>query len=328
MGKKTPIFKIALISIFYTLFSATSSASAVEYTPILEAPDPNNRIAGFLITSINPSEETMTLYYKNPMDARLERMGLPAETVDFTSLYMFWLESGKNDPDIDARFAENYAEQIKNGEPEPGLHTVLARNNDVDGTDWLEPKQEIEFSIKGSNISSPDFDGRIFHMLSGSRGVIWSRGTTYLTDCINSPEYTPGMDCTLMMRDDGRSVYLPTAKKIAEPEPEPEPTPEPSPTPETESIPEVTETTTAVTTTAAKAPVREETANLVETPVKTEPLSAATEIPVPTASENSKQIKDSPVWVISLVIFLCSGVLLWFFLPKKRKKCKKVQKRG
>ena len=339
MGKKIPILKIALISIFYTLFSTVSSVSAVEYTPILEAPDPNNRIAGFLITSINPSEETMTLYYKNPMDARLERMGLLAEPVDFISLYMFWLEPGKNDPDVDARFAENYAEQIKNGEPEPGLHTVLARNNDVDGTDWLEPKQEIEFSIKGSNISSPDFDGRIFHMLSGSRGVIWSRGTTYLTDCINSPEYTPGMNCTLMMRDDGRSVYLPTAKKIAEPEPEPEPTPEPSPTPEPEPITEVivgttiiekTDTTPVIVTTA-NTPTREKTAiSTIEPPKKVEPLAASDNIEIPTAAKKSskKKVKDDPVWIINLVIFVCSGILLWFFWPKNSKKSKKVQKRG
>ncbi len=325
MGKKIPILKIALISIFYTLFSVTSSASAAEYTPILEAPDPNGMVGGFLITSINPSLETMTLNYTDPMEAHFKEMGLPTDPIDLTSLYMFWLEPGDKDPEKDARYTDNYAKQIEDGEPEPDVHVILSRNNNTDGTDWLEIGKETEFQIKGSHLSSPDFDGRIFHKLSGSNGVIWSRGSVHISECINSPDYIPGMDCKLMMRDDGRFVYLPTARKAIE-----EPTPEPKPE-ESGVILGMTvvlgESPNPVKMATPKPSIREEIANLAVAPVKVEPLAASdnsNDIVVPTANKKSKQVKDNPVWVISLVIFLCSGVLLWFFLPKKRKKCKKV----
>ena len=329
MGKKIPILKTALISTISTLCFAVSSASATEYTPILEAPDPNGVVGGFLITSINPSLETMTLRYTDPMEAWFKEMGIPSDPIELTSLYMFWLEPGKNNPEKDARYTDNYAKQIENGETEPGVHAILARNNNTDGTDWLEVGKETEFQIKGSNLSSPDFDGRIFHKLSGNNEVIWSKGSVHISECINSPDYVPGMDCKLMMRDDGRFVYLPTARKAIE-----EPIPELAPEPKPEELEVITGMTVAleespdpVKMATPKPSIREEITNLAVAPVKVEPLVASdnsNDIGVPTANKKSKQVKDNPVWVISLVIFLCSGVLLWFFLPKKRKKCKKV----
>ena len=52
------------------------------------------------------------------------------------------------------------------------------------------------------------------------------------------------------------------------------------------------------------------------------------EISVPTANGETRQIKDTPIWIISLVIFVCSGVILWFFLPRKRQKSKKIEKKS
>ncbi len=289
----------------------------------------------FTVTNINPERETITLRYAPYEEPWMRQFNVGQEPDEVGELYLFWLDEGMNDPTIYMQYTNEYVDEIKSGNTEDGLHTVLAKNHFLDGENWLPANEEIEFSIAGSNLASSKKAIIFDKIISKDPSHTILMGSIEFQECIDSPDYQPGMDCRLMISATHGPAYFP----IEHEDPE-------------LVIVDAGEKLKSSKNPEPIEPFRDNSSNqgIVATQVysgvaKVQPSSSGnektlepnsdsvssvvneTEIAVPQAGNipSAHRSKDSiPLWIV-LLLGLNGLVLLWLFLPlnKKSKKHKK-----
>lgn len=164
----------------------------------------------FMVTNINLERETITLRYAPYEDPWMRQFGIIQEPDEAGELYLFWLDAGMNDPTIYMHYTNDYVDQIKNGDTEEGLHTILAKNHFIDGENWLPIGEEVEFSIAGSNLASSPRAIIFDKLISTDPDRTILMGSINFQECLDSPDYRPGMDCRLMVSGTHGRIYVPT----------------------------------------------------------------------------------------------------------------------
>lgn len=277
----------------------------------------------FIVTSFNPSKNTIKVYY-DP--------NLPGSELD--DLFVVWFSGG---PDY------LYQDNIKNGQKADGTHLLIKYLDPVDTT-IFPLSTEVEFQM--ADYLDPDEDPhrRIYYDFQTHEHGRTS-GTYGYSDCVDSLYYQEGMECKAVFSGD-RIFYLPV-QPITEPttpdltEPDliksevVESNPDLIELAPIEPIPNPTEpepvlNTPNPTPTYGVATALSYSENITKPDTKTTDDGYSDDVqipPVPTANGETRQVKDTPIWIISLVIFICSGIILWFFLPGKRQKSPKTPKK-
>lgn len=164
----------------------------------------------FMATNINPKRETITLRYTPYEEPWMRQFGINQEPDEVGELYLFWLDAGMNDPTIYMHYTNGYVDQIKNGDTEEGLHTILAKNHFIDDENWLPIGEEVEFSIAGSNLASSPRAIIFDKLISTDPNRTILMGSIGYQECLDSPDYRPGMDCRLMINGMHGPIYIPT----------------------------------------------------------------------------------------------------------------------
>ncbi len=257
-------------------------------------------VGGFMVTNINPALETITIRYTDYQEQWFRRNGFERDFhEEIISLYMVWVDEGVGDPAVDTRYMYNYADRLKAGEEIPGVHVILAKNNEKDGVGWLPEGEEVEFSIAGSDILSLNSTNRIHHKLGGNIGMSISIGTTYLSECLDSPDYEVGMDCKLMIGDDGSYSYKP--------------------------VPVVVQQEIQNATESSKKNIENEE--------KTEdaPDIAEVEEVVPLAPDTGYKACETKIefpWWLVVSLIIADFLVMWWLIPEKSQKNQKNMKKG
>lgn len=278
-----------------------------------------------LISRINPSKETVHILYHD-YDPALRRLG-DVRQEPFYEFYLVWLDSYVMDPRFSYSWAwyPPFVDQIRRGTLSEGTHLLIKKDSSLDGLDWITPNREMEFSTYGNELSA-DYTG-VLHFA----GVIdwWQpyEGFEY-GECLESPDYQPGMECRYVFYEDYTTGYIPF--KIEEKSTEEVVVATITATTTEPTISEASTTTTEkVSTSITRVP--ESNATTI-TEVMTEPILESTPEPAPQTLASSVEVPLSykpekehefPWW---FVVFIFSGIflILWWFIPlPKRKKDEK-----
>ena len=306
--------------------------------------------SSFVITSFNPSKNTIKIYYDPNLSGS-----------ELDDLLVVWFDG---EPDY------LYQNNIKNDQKTANTHLLIEYLDPIDP--MIFPlSTEMEFQMIDYLDPNEDSYHQIYYNFQ-TREHGRTSGTYDYSDCVNSPYYQDGMECRAVFSENG-IFYLPV-----------QPITESTTINPTETIPDLGESNSIELEIVESNPELIEpdpiksTSNLIEpeiikldpAPIDLVPISASPEpepvlntsnltpthnvatalsysenitkpdtkttdggysddvqIPVPTANGETRQVKDTPIWIISLVIFICSGIILWFFLPGKHQKSPKTPKK-
>ncbi|MDO4611639.1 MAG: hypothetical protein Q4B34_02155 [Candidatus Saccharibacteria bacterium] len=209
--------------VFTTFDPATSSGKYNKYTSLEDFLN-----SGFLITSINPSVETVKVYYNKDVLGRGDHFsGVEPATDDIAELYIGWLEDDQRDPntivpdDLDKsrlEFVEKNLEGIEN----PGGHLVFAKNvyRDLGNEITIAPDEETELSIKGANLAAntgEKYGYTLFFTVKTLSSTVFTSSANYEA-CVTSPNYEAGMECRLHYdTNTGGMTYLSVESEAALP---------------------------------------------------------------------------------------------------------------
>lgn len=283
-------------------------------------------MSSFIISSINPSSETISLYFQDE-DWMMGMMGMD-ESRKLTEVYAFWLEDGMIGPAKDTIDIYNYSGDVKDGIFVDGLHPLISKNEEKDGVDWFPFRTEMQFSVEGSDLVS-NREGIIYFTVNANGLII---GLKDYSECINSPDYVEGMECRIMFSDSGLR-YMPfssgAANLLAD-----NPVSDLEPYPIEEQLgfgnANTNTNTDTDTDTNVSANVDVDTDdktvstvtghNIVGSGIKA-PDTGAYTYP---AEACSKEI-NMPWWLI-VAILAGNALLIWWFMPSRQKSAKKCQK--
>ena len=159
-------------------------------------------MSDFIISSINPSSGTISLYFQDE-DWMMRTMGMD-ESRKLTEVYAFWLEDGMIGPAKDTIDIYNYSGDVKDGIFVDGLHPLISKNEEKDGTDWFPSRTEVQFSVEGSDLVN-NREGIIYFTVNANGLII---GLKDYSECINSPDYAEGMECRIVFSHSG-PLYVP-----------------------------------------------------------------------------------------------------------------------
>jgi len=283
----------------------------------------------FLVTAVNPTTETVKLYYNDFDEMMWVFNTMERDPLD--ELHVFWAEDGVEDDPINVTNNVNiHVNKIKSGDPAPGIHPLVAWDKADKGTAF-PANEEVEFSVAGANLADSTNNFIIFR---GDHFI----GITNYGDCINSETYEAGMECRLMYSEKGRK-YVPVLPEIEESEPEQESEPALE-EPESASEPKSELEPTAVSSTleiANEPEIITKTVYLtkeiavVKSEEGPEEKSEAAEegkeeeiVDVP-ASGNVISCKEKTIfpWWLVVILTLADLLAVWWFLPTSLKNQRK-----
>ena len=237
----------------------------------------------FVITAINPKAETIKVLFFD-QNAYHKIRGRATDDTPLISFYVAWFDDWQGQI-----FNFNRA-QFTSGAIE-GLHTVydsIADNLDVANfPTW----QEVEISVPGSDLAS-NTSGRIDFAAFGGNGYN-SQGFSDYLGCLKDPNYQEGDECKIVTALGKGISYAPFHV---------ESTPEPGPT---------TPTTEESSKNESNEPAE------IKTPTLKAPETGAQTYP--DAAYNREV--HLPWWVAGLIIAGIS-LLIWLFVPNRRKSAK------
>ncbi len=250
----------------------------------------------FLITSYNPSKNTMRLYY-NDIDISRKLSGRSDWRKSLAELYLTWHDADQ--PEIDSIALTQiglksylwHTAEIKQGIENPGVHIIYTDDEAKDGTNWFPAKQEIEISVENLDENTTNSIYYVYYI----KNSMQYRTFNY-SSCINSPDYVEGMECQLYLTNTDELVYFPVwPETLVAPEEEtPTETPEeeiPVETPK-ENTPETPETESPTPEIPVETP-EEDFPTKEETPVETPESSIPTETPV--EQKPNISLEDVPI---------------------------------
>ena len=211
-----------------------------EFGGIYRALDPYENLR-FMLTSVNPSANTVSFLYHDE-DKMLSRMLGESVRHDIASIYAVWVDESLGSITSTSSNWLAYGQRAPYHlgtveEVEAATHLVFDESETELGHGWFTPNVEREYHVEGSNLID-NTNGQIHFSLNATDGGGHSHGTLNYSSCLNSPDYTDGMECKLLFAEDGSSAYFPvTPGSTTNSEPvidKPEPTVDPEPTPNLE----------------------------------------------------------------------------------------------
>lgn len=199
-----------------------------EFGGIYRALDPYENIH-FMLTSVNPSANTVKFLYHDE-DKMLSRM--LGETVrhDIASIYAVWVDESLGSITTTSSNWLAYGQRAPYHlgtveEVEAATHLIIDESETELGAGWFTPNTEREYHVEGSDLTE-NTSGQFHYSLNSTEGG-HSHGTLDYSSCINSPNYTIGMECKTMFSEEGSRAYLPF---VATPVPTDNPTEPSNPT--------------------------------------------------------------------------------------------------
>ena len=266
-------------------------------------------MSNFIISSINPSSETISLYFQDE-DWMMRMMGMD-ESRKLTEVYAFWLEDGMIGPAKDTIDIYNYSGDVKDDIFVDGLHPLISKNEEKDGVDWFPSRTEVQFSVEGSDLVS-NREGTIYFTVNANGLII---GLKDYSECINSSDYVEGMECRIMFSDSGLR-YMPVYSDVEDLSVDnPISDLEPYSIGRRLGFGEVSADVIYDSATVATG------YNIVDSRIKA-PDTGAYTYP---AEVCSKEI-NMPWWLI-VAILAGNALLIWWFMPSRQKKYEKMPKK-
>lgn len=170
----------------------------------------------FWISAVNPEQNTIKGYFQNfsynMWEMRMEEAALNPEEEPFleelyssvSELYAYWLSEDYSN--------KWFIAQIRRGEPVSGLHLLAKAKADFSSFEWFPAETEVELRAPDADLA--DNSGNpIYYYIDMSTNGSFSNISDY-SECINSPDYTSGMECRLMFKEDGSFAYLPFSTQV------------------------------------------------------------------------------------------------------------------
>lgn len=164
----------------------------------------------FQVTSVNPNEETISIYYNDKDFSAIEFTGEDTYT-HLRGLYIIWADdlslTTKSEffSTIDDKTGLQYVVDMDNGDPmSEGMHAVFAHTtSDGDTSSWLKSGEESVLNVAGSNlISDPNY--RLYHSVYTDGDYNLAASTYYGR---MASDYGPGMEYRLVYDKEGLYPY-------------------------------------------------------------------------------------------------------------------------
>lgn len=156
----------------------------------------------FLITSINPSRGIIRAVYHDlpwPLGGAVFD-----KKYDLDQFHFFWSE------EEDFYKVYNTPNEFKNNVASPKDHIIFFGDALNNGENWFVANRELELP-KINPIDTAKAQGYYFYADATSQGEIGSSISSMfdIDECVNSPNYSDGMECRLMYSAESGKTYLP-----------------------------------------------------------------------------------------------------------------------
>lgn len=277
--------------------------------------DPFDNIQ-FMLTSINPSQNKVKFLYHDE-DRMLSRMFGEKVRHNISLVYALWVDESLGDPTVSMNWlayekrAPYHLGSVE--EVEAATHLIFDESESELGVGWFTPNIEHEYQVSDGNLADNTKSWLYYTLVTDEGGH--TLGTIDYSSCINSPDYTDGMECRMMYREDGLYTYIPfePTRTISATYADLAAVPEGNGVIDKNTTPEVTTNTIATTTPSAEpigSTAKTEVASAPNTGKYTREESGAAEFP----------------WWLFAIFGAGIAALLWLFWPKKSKKVKKSPK--
>lgn len=226
----------------------------------------------FLVTTINPSAENLTVLY--PAEDLMGGMLRSSDNDTVTSLYLGWFDEGQES------LIYNYDYRSFTSGNNPSIHTIYAENTETKERGWIRAGEETRLMVPGSNLAQNT---------SGILGVAFESdsanmaGNIRYASCLTAQSYRDGMECRLVFNARGEQFYRPYAAPVLPEEPDHTETEPATPAPENSTV----EGSTSPADLAESTPVDSPETSSEADPVGNPEESISTESPTPSEAETS-----------------------------------------
>jgi|GEM_PF-1637832 len=284
------------------------------------------KLSRFLVTSINPEAENMRVLYQDD-DITLRLMGIFDWPQTLNQIYMALLDEGLPDPrEVSWVYDENnlayhwYALDLKNGIENPGVHVIIAENEETNSPGFFPANQEVEISLAGTNFKDNPYSIIYQTVISDPNYHLAAHD---FSECLNSPFYEKGMECRVLFGEDTSMRYEPYW---------------PGEMTATRELPVFSGPSTTNPNNPAELPVETPSNSSPELPTNnspedfnatnpsiTNPASINPQLPlVPNTGINTARQKtvNFPWWLATLIVSI-TLLIAWWFLPTARQKAAK-----
>ena len=261
----------------------------------------------FLVTSINPEEEKLEVFYSDE-DPMLKRWGIE-EKQPLEHIFLAWFNEPNNqignynyDFPAESQFTND-------------LHVLYVSNPTISSYPANVP---FELPISSTNLKNNQL-GRIYLAVFG-----WqfnAKGSTDYSSCTNDSMYEPGETCKLAFSADHGSTYLPSIKFATQNATPEGPVGNDTALGATQDDP-IIETNDESTPTNPESDTTTRPQALQPQATQSQNIQPQTSIKTPNTGSlisPCEKVVEFPWW-LGILIIIGNVVVLWFFWPKKSKK--------
>lgn len=156
-------------------------------------------MSSFVLSAINPSKNTVRAYFRDLDPMALEMEGEERHT-ELTEAYVVWLE------DTFDEYKTSFISEIRAGRHRDDMHEIYIASTEKNGANWFPAETEVEISAPDAELEKNTKGMIRLFALNAPSSVL-----SYVdySDCLNSPDYQPGMECRLMYDETANRVYQP-----------------------------------------------------------------------------------------------------------------------
>lgn len=164
----------------------------------------------FFITAINPSTESIRIFFRDQDPSEREMYGIE-NPHPVTEAFIVWY-----DPTYQENPEAPFMDYLRAGKTIPGMHVVYDSAALGQEPGFFEANRELELVAKNHDLSQNN-SSYLEYFINNHPMSSYERAD-YISECINSPDYSPGKECRLFLDQDGQKHYLPDeALKIEQP---------------------------------------------------------------------------------------------------------------
>ena len=145
------------------------------------------RRSRFLITAVNPYRSTVRVYYAG------ENSVSNTEKANLTELYLYWIDDGKITPELNWELYNIYFNQIRNDEPEDGIHVIYSGARSGEES-WIETEEEARLVLSTGSLTN-NINGQIFFTIVNDFGDVYSGFYRYQNICLDNEFFGIGQEC-------------------------------------------------------------------------------------------------------------------------------------
>ena len=150
-----------------------------------------------LITAINPEESTIRVLFQDDSPMLNELFGGKRQAV-LDELYIAWFSEQPN------MYNSYYA--VHGNYPEGMYHPLFAGSATANGANWFVPNTEVTLSINDAAVL---YNVPYLIYFTMEADITNATGAYDYSDCMNSPAYETGMECRMVFDDEKGISFLP-----------------------------------------------------------------------------------------------------------------------